>query len=148
VAERGLGEVRAPDRLARRAALLEHRVVDRPSQLLERLAHPVRARGSVVAVAGELGQEVGVVVVEAVAEDVQVLELVLHAGDLRRRHDRDAADGLCGRDRLVDAVDRVVVGQREQLDAGLLGEADDLGGGQRAVGVDRVRLQVERGRAH
>ena len=50
-----------------------------------------------------------------------------------------------GVDRLGDAADGVVVGQREQLHAGLGGAGDDLGGGERAVGVGGVRLQVEAG---
>ena len=53
------------------------------------------------------------------------------------------AEPLAGGERLGDAADRVVVGQREQLDAGVGGAGDDLLGGQRAVGVRGVRLQVE-----
>ncbi len=52
---------------------------------------------------------------------------------------------LAGGDRLGDAGDGVVVGQRQQLHAGLGRARDDLGGRERAVGVGRVGLQVERG---
>ena len=45
--------------------------------------------------------------------------------------------------RLRDAVDGVVVGQREQLDARCGGARDHVDGRQRAVGVRRVGLQVE-----
>ena len=55
--------------------------------------------------------------VELVAEDVQVLVLAVDGGELGRRASADAV--LARRvARLGDAVDRVVVGQREQLDAG------------------------------
>jgi hypothetical protein len=85
--------------------------------------------------------------VDAVAEDVQVLVLVLHAGDL---DGADEPDAVRGRDlaRLGDAVDGVVVAEREELDAGLRRALDHLAGGQGAVGVQGVRLQVERGTGH
>ena len=47
------------------------------------------------------------------------------------------------RERLVDAVDGVVVGQREQLDVGSRGVLDHADDRKVAVGVERVRLQVE-----
>ena len=40
----------------------------------------------------------------------------------------------------------VMVGQGEQLDTGLGGECYDVGGGEDAVGVCGVGLQVEAGR--
>ena len=48
-----------------------------------------------------------------------------------------------GGERLVDAVDRVVVGQREQLDARRGGVLDHLGGRQLAVGMERMGLKIE-----
>ncbi len=50
---------------------------------------------------------------------------------------------LAGAQRLGDAGDGVVVGEREQLDPGARGAIDHLGGLERAVGVGGVRLQVE-----
>ncbi len=63
-------------------------------------------------------------------------------GDLDGGDDAHAV-ALAGGDRLGDAADGVVVGQRQQLDAGVGGALHDLGGGQGAVGVGGVRLQVE-----
>ncbi len=50
---------------------------------------------------------------------------VVDGGDLDGRDDPHA-EALAGVDRLGDAADRVVVGQREQLDAGVGGAGDDL----------------------
>jgi hypothetical protein len=84
-------------------------------------------------------------VVDAVAEDVQVVAVPVERGDLGRGDDAHAVLAAGG-ERLVDAVDRVVVGQREQLHPGGRRPGHDFGRGQRAVGVKRMRLQVERGR--
>ena len=46
-------------------------------------------------------------------------------------------------ERLLNSVDGVVVRKREQLDPGVGGVAHDLGGGVDAIGVDRVRLEIE-----
>ena len=62
----------------------------------------------------------GAGVVDAVAEDVQFAgdrRAGVHGGDLDRGHDAHAV-ALAGGDRLGDAADGVVVGQREQLHAG------------------------------
>ena len=83
--------------------------------------------------------------VDVVAEDVQFARhrrALVDGGDLDGRDDAHAR-ALARLDRLGDAADRVVVGQREQLDAGLGGALHDLGGRQGAVGVGRVGLQVE-----
>ena len=50
-------------------------------------------------------------------------------------------------ERLVDAGDRVVVGQREQLDARVERAGDDLRGREHAVARGRMGLEIERGRA-
>ena len=56
--------------------------------------------------------------VEQVAADVEVLALAVERRDLGGRDDGDAVEVVGDVQRLGDAVDRVVVGQREQLDAG------------------------------
>ena len=84
-------------------------------------------------------------VVDVVAEDVQFAShrrALVDGGDLDGRDDAHA-EALARLDRLGDAADGVVVAQREQLDAGLGGALDDLGGRQGAVGVGRVGLQVK-----
>ena len=54
--------------------------------------------------------------VDEVAEDVQVLALVVERGELDRRHHAEAAS-RARLQRLVDAVHRVMVGERQQLHA-------------------------------
>jgi hypothetical protein len=51
--------------------------------------------------------------------------------------------GRGGRAGFVDAVDGVVVAERQQLDAGRGGRSDQIANGQLAIGVARVRLQVD-----
>ena len=81
--------------------------------------------------------------IELVAADVQILELPAHARELGGGGATQAvlARGFQG---LRHAVDGVVVGQRHQPEAGRRRVGDDVGGRQRAVGGDGVRLQVER----
>ena len=77
-----------------------------------------RARGAVGAEAPRARRaSAGVVVVDAVAEDVEVLALAVDRRELGRRARARRPCARAGRERLVDAVDRVMVGQREQLDA-------------------------------
>ena len=85
--------------------------------------------------------------VDPVAEHVQVLEWPVDRRDLRGRDHAHAVQSARGQ-RLVDAVHGVVVGQRQQLHAGAGRVLDDLGGGEVAVGVQRVGLQVEGRRGH
>jgi hypothetical protein len=77
--------------------------------------------------------------IDSVPEDVQVLVLTVDRLDLGGRHHADAVTGARGQ-RLVNAVDRVVVGQREQLDARPRGVLDDLRRRQLAVRMERMRL--------
>ena len=86
----------------------------------------------------------GVRGIELVAEDVQVLVLAVDARELGGGREADAVLARRGL-RLRDAGDRVVVGQRQQLDAGRCGSRDDLGGRQRAIRLRRMRLQIEGG---
>ena len=80
--------------------------------------------------------------VDPVAEDVEVLVVAVDRRDLGGGHHPDAVHRTGGQG-LVDPVDRVVVGQREQLHAGVRGVLHHLGGGQVTVRVERVRLQIE-----
>ena len=80
--------------------------------------------------------------VDQVAEDVQFARLRrigVDRGDLDCGNDVYAV-ALAGAQRLGDAGDGVVVGERQQLHPGAGGAIDDLGGLERAVGVGGVRL--------
>ncbi len=123
----GFGQVGAPDRLAGVDALGDRGVVELQALLAQSVGH---AQGAALAVGEEVGEgrgESGVGVVDQVAEDVQfarqcrrVLRRVVDRGDLHGGHDahpkpRARVEGL------GDAGDGVVVGERQQLDAGLGG---------------------------
>ena len=111
----GRREVRAPDRLARGLARLDRRRVDLEAELAQRSAiASARRSRSRAGVEQALAQE-RAAVVDPVAEHVQVLVRAVDRRDLGGRHHAHPVDGAGGQ-RLVDAVDRVVVGQREQLD--------------------------------
>ena len=62
-------------------------------------------------------------------------------------HHPHAVHGAGG-ERLVHAVDGVVVGEREQLDPRLGGVLDHLGGRQLAVRMERMGLEIEGRGAH
>jgi len=81
-----------------------------------RLPGAVGAPLTVLPEPGERVEERAAAVVDAVAEDVQVLALPVDRRELRRR---DQAETASRRrlERLVDAVHRVMVGEREQLHA-------------------------------
>jgi hypothetical protein len=81
-------------------------------------------------------------VVDPVAEHVEVLVGAVHRRDLRGGHHAHAVEGAGGQ-RLVHAVDRVVVGQRQEAHARRGGVLDYLGGGELPVGVERMGLEVE-----
>ena len=85
--------------------------------------------------------------VDPVAEDMQVLEVPVDRRDLGCRHHAHAVD-RARRERLVDAVDGVVVGQREQVYARPGGVLDYLGSRQLAVRMQRMRLEIESGDVH
>ena len=134
--------MRAPDRQPGGAARLDLRAIRRQAELGELAGHAVDPRGAVGAPRGEPFGEARVGVVDAVAEDVEVLAELVDGRDLDGRHDRDPVL-LGGGHGLADAVDRVVIGEREQLHAGRGCGRHDHGGFERAVGARRVRLQVE-----
>ena len=144
-AQHGAGEVRSADRFAFGDALFDLGFVEVEADLAQAVAHTQRA---LLAVGQELLEASGhrrPGVVDAVAEDVQFAHgrgAVVDRGDLDGRHDLDP-DPLAGCDGLGDARDRVVVGEGEQLDAGLGGKGHHLLGGEHAVGVGRVGLQIE-----
>ncbi len=109
--ERRLRQMGPPDRGAAPVGELELE-----PGLAERVGH---AMGTPLAVGPEPGERVeerAAAVVDAVAEDVQVLPLAVDRRELRRR---DQAETASRRrlERLVDAVHRVMVGEREQRHA-------------------------------
>jgi hypothetical protein len=105
----GLSEVRTPDRGALRQRKFE------PART-QRLGHADGARRAVGAVGGEGVAEDGRAVIDEVAEDVQVVPVGIERGELHRGDDAETAS-QARLQRLVDAVHRVMVGQRQQLDA-------------------------------
>ena len=119
-------QVRPPDRLAGRLARLDRSGVDLEAELAEPLRHRVGAALAVRARVEQPLAQQGAAVVDPVAEHVQVLVLAVDGRDLGGRDHPDAVHGARG-ERLVHAVDRVVVGQREQLHPGQGGVLDHLG---------------------
>ena len=113
VGEHRVGQVRAADRLAP-AGAPRAGIVELEAQLAQLVGHRVDPADAVGAEVVERGQQRLVGVVELVAEDVQVLVRAVDGGELDGRAQVDAVARGC-RERLGHAVDRVVVGQREQL---------------------------------
>ena len=137
-ASSAFGQVRAAGRGA-----VQVRVVDREAERAQVVGHGVDAAHAVGAEVVQRGEEGGVGVVDPVAEDVQVLVLGVHRRELDRGREFDVLN--TGRlERLGHTVDGVVVGQRKQRHACVRGPRDDVGRRQRAVGMRRVRLEVER----
>ena len=135
----------AADRLALGGAGRERGLVELVAELLQRLRHPVRASLAVLAVGLQALQQVRVGVIDHVPKDVEVVPGLVERRDLDRGHDPDAEPAGCV-DRLLDAVDAVVIAQRHQLDAGRGGGLDDLASRERPVGMDGMTLKVESGR--
>ncbi len=132
-------EMRPPDRLARCLARVDRSRVDLEAELAKAVRHRVGAALTVRAGVEQPLAQQSAAVVDPVAEHVQVLVLAIDGRDLGGRDDPHAMHGA-GRECLVDAVDRVVVGQRKQLHAREGGVLDHLGSRQLAVGMKRVRL--------
>ena len=114
---------------------------DRQPEVAEPLDHQLAAAVAILAQPPELELQGGVLHVHPVAQDVharaEVLGRELDPGD-----DLDA--GLePGRERLGQAVRRVVVGQRDDVQVAFGGKADHLGRGEGPVGAVRVRVQVD-----
>ena len=84
--------------------------------------------GAVVAVLAEVVErveEVGRLVVQPVAEDVEVLVVAVQGGELGRGDELDVVVD-CRFRCFLDPADGVVVGQGEQLDARVRGRLHDL----------------------
>ena len=75
--------------------------------------------------------------IDAVAEQVQILADGIDNRDLGRRDDLDPMF-LPGGERFVGPGERVMVAERCELHAGLGGLGDHVGGNQRSVGMDRM----------
>ncbi len=132
-------EVRAPERAARGEARVELRPVGLEAQVAQERGHALDPVGAVGAPVRQALAERLVVVVDAVAEDVEVLPEIVDGRQLDRRHEVDLARAR-GRERLVDAVDRVVVRERQQLDPRGRRGGHDGGRLERSVRARRVRL--------
>src|SRR5271165_122733 len=63
--------------------------------------------------------------------------------DLHARHE-PYTETPCGTLRLLEPRHRVVIGERQHLYAGAGGTLDELRGSQRAIGADRMSMQIER----
>jgi hypothetical protein len=118
--ESGLSDVGTADRGALRQ-------VERKPAGAKRLGHAHRASGAVGAEGGERVEQRGGRVVDLVAEDVQVVPVTIERGELYRGDDGEAASHA-RLQRLVDAVHRVMVGQRKELDAGVGRRRDNRSG--------------------
>ena len=80
--------------------------------------------------------------IDHITEDVQVGLAVIDRRDLNGRDEADAQ--LLGRGGgFRDAIDRVVIADGQQFNAVGRRRGDDLAGGERAIGLARVALQVE-----
>ena len=113
VREHRVCEVRPPERRAGALARPQVAPVERESQLLQPVGHRPDPAPAVGAEVLQRGAQLGVVVAQLVAADVQVLEL---ARDARELGGGRAAQAVLARgaQRLRHAVDRVVVGQRDE----------------------------------
>jgi hypothetical protein len=107
--ERRLGKVRTTDRVALRQVELK-------AALPQRLRHADGAGGAVGTEGGQGAEERDGAVVDPVAQDVEVVELGVERRDLDGGREAEA-QSRARLERLVDAVHRVMVGQRQQLDA-------------------------------
>jgi len=135
-------EVRATDRQTRGPALLDRCAVELESRGPHAVDHPIRAPGAIGAKAVERVEQRDVVVVDPVPEHVDVSCRLVDDAQLDRGHQLQLPLDR-GRERLVDSLHRVVVGQREQPDARVGGGGDHVPRREVPVGVRGVRLKVE-----
>ena len=120
------------------------RAVELEAELLQPVGHRPDAPAAVGAEVGERVQQHRIVVAQLVAADVEVLELARDGRQLGPGHAAQAVLARGG-ERLADAVDRVVVGEGHGPQARGRRVGDDVGGGEGAVGVHGVRLEIEVG---
>jgi hypothetical protein len=111
--ERRLGEMRTADGVAPRQVELQ-------PGLAQRFGHPLRAGGAIGAEGREGVEQDRGVVIDQVAEDMEVLGAFVEGGDLDPAYESQAARSARFH-RLVDAVHRVMVGERQQRHAGVRG---------------------------
>ena len=147
VGEHGGGEMRPADRLAGGLARLDRSRVDREPERAQLVRHRIGTTLTVGASVLEAVAQKRAAVVDPVAEHMQVLVLPVHGRDLRGGHDPHTVNGA-GSERLIDPVDRVVIGEREQLNPRRRGVLDDLGSRKRPVRMERVGLKIERRGRH
>jgi hypothetical protein len=115
--ESSLSEVRPADRRALRQVELQ-------TALAQRLGHADGAGRAVGLEGGQRAEQRDGAVVDEVAEDVEVLEVPVDRRELDRR-DEAEAKSRARLHRLVDAVHRVMVGERQQLHARVGGRRHD-----------------------
>ena len=140
-----VGEVGPADRLALGPPARELGVVELVAELAQRRTHRLGAVLAILAPGVQALAQPRIEVVDQVPEHVEVLLVQIDGRDLDRR---DHANALVGprRERFAHAVDRVVVAQREQLDARLARGRDHRARLERPVRVERVALKIEGGR--
>jgi hypothetical protein len=118
---------------------------DRQPERLELLDHELAAAQTRVTQTSELLAKGGIVDVRPEAEDVDARAEVL-GGELDAGNDVDA-DLDARRRRLLEAVGRVVVRERDDVELALGRQTNELGRRERAVGAVRMRVQVDAGHA-
>ena len=119
--ERGLSEMGTADR----GPLGE---VELEAARAQGVGHPAPARGPIGTELGQRLEQARGAVVEHVAEEVEVLPAAVQSGELDGA-DHAEAMSRARLERLVDAVHRVMVGERQQLHARLGGRRHHVGRG-------------------
>jgi hypothetical protein len=135
-------------RPAERTALreLEHPLErDAVAEYPKALDHELDAAAAVLAEPAQTVLERRIRGIEEVAKDVHVAPLGLGV-QLRRGDDADA-ERRARRDRLADARERVVIGERLHANAVRGGATHEISGLERAVRAQAVRVQVDGARA-
>ena len=126
---------------ARRSLLPHGPALDHHAQRSQAIQHLLDAPAPVRALGLEKARQLGMIGVEAIAEQVHVA-LLVHRGDLDAHHD-DQTESPGGGLRARDSGRRVVVGHRQRGDPGGGGAADERFGTGPAVGRRRVGVKVD-----
>ena len=146
--EDGGGQVGAPHGLAAGSSTLDLGVIERQPELLQPLGHALDPQLAIGPKGFEPRAKPGVAMVDAVPEHMDVGALdARNRRELDGGHDVDAAL-RSRRQRRVDAVHRVVVGQGEQAHARGRGSGHHVGWRPLAVRAGGMGLQVEVRRRH